>query len=179
MNVSKNASKIIIYRFLSPKTFATSSAFFWKYQDKLITANIKLDVLAIRQFPENFPFPEYVKFDSMFGLLNKLYERGFYRKLHLHFDEEINQEIINRLANVNGLVKLTYIFFRAIPFIFSALKNLEELMILAEAVADLEMLPNDLINLKCIHLYFPSIDNIVPFVKHSVEMNKIRIYTTK
>lgn len=42
-------------------------------------------------------------------------------------------------------------------------------------IADSEMMANNLINLKCIHLNEASIDTIMPFIRQSVKMQRIKV----
>lgn len=72
------------------------------------------------------------------------------------------------------MVKL-FVYYSTNPLSFSALESLEELSTFkSDTVADLEILPNNLINLKRIYFNYASIDDIKPFIKQSVEMQKIR-----
>lgn len=49
-------------------------------------------------------------------------------------------------------------------------------MVSGKSVADLEILPNNLINLKYIRFASASIDDIMPFIRRSVDLKRISIY---
>lgn len=101
------------------RKFVTSFRDFREDQDKMMASNLRLDDLAI----EHCRSMEDVEFDSMIDLLNRLYERGFYRKLSLYIDTFTNKKRINQLAAMNGLNKLLVTHLDGL----SALKNIEEL----------------------------------------------------
>lgn len=88
----------------------------------------------------------------------------------------LEKKEIDQLTTVNGLVKL---WDWQNPFIrrsFSALKNLEHLdFVASEGIADFKELPHSLVNLKRIGFLRASIDDIMPFVRQSVAMQKIKI----
>lgn len=130
--------------------------------DNIMRANTKLNDLVIQDHFQR----DDSKFDSMINMLTKLHEHGFYRKLHFS-KINLNQMKINQLATLNGLVKL-HALSDAEPITFSALKY-------PRIIDDLEMLVKNLTNLKCIGFDYSTIDDIMPFIRHSVEMQKIYI----
>lgn len=148
--------------------FTTNEKLFWKNRRKFIAVDVKLDDLAI-----HMPCSNINKLRLICDLLNRLHRRGFYKKLQLHFDIIWNEETINRLASLNGLVKV-YVVICIVPF--TALKKLNELYVAySDDVADLKMLPKNLTNLKRIHFTEASIDSIMLFIRRSVEMNRIKV----
>lgn len=116
-------------------SFCTSSQCLWINRNELMQINIKLDELEIKHFyPDHyyrFPgIPCYMK--DICDILNQLYDRGFYKKLHffiLELDETINQQF----SSLKGLEKLTISNLTQTNFI--ELINLKELAILDAANA--------------------------------------------
>lgn len=108
----------------------------------------------------------------MIELLNRLYERGFYRKLSLSSCPHSNKKRVNQLAAMNGLNKLVSMYVDGL----SALKNIEELTLgSSEEFSDLDMVAKILINLKIIRFLRARIDDLLPFLKRSVNMQKIKV----
>lgn len=67
----------------------------------MLAAHIKLYELAI-----DMHIMEGFLNAPIIHLLNKLYERGFYKRLQVYLVNILNQETVDRLATVSGLVKL-------------------------------------------------------------------------
>lgn len=156
------------------RIFGVCALLLWRMKNEIIAANIKLDVLAIRM--DNFCVREsFFEFDLFFNLLNNLHERGFYRKLNLYLDSICSQEQINQLATLNGLTKLHIAKYKK-PYAFSSLNKIDELHVeKSDCIADLEILPNNLINLKRITFNRAGIDDIMPFIRRSVELQTITV----
>lgn len=155
------------------RTFATNLTFFWENRNKMMSANIKLDDLGIRIDTINNGNLE----KSTSGLLNELYDRGFYRKLQLEIPYGINQEQMNRLGSLNALNKLFYPNSCGPDRItFPKLNNLEELYVDdSEHVVNFKMMVNVCINLKRIHFLLAGMDDIMPFIKRSADMQAIKV----
>lgn len=149
------------------RKFATIDEVFWKNRSKLMANNVKLDELAIEVKNEN-------NLEPLIDFLNKLHERGVYKKLQLYFCNEMNQNVFNELTAVKGLVKVKTIRGK---YIISALTNLEEICVYdRKDIADLEDLSNNNpVNLNRIHFNYASIDDILPFIRRSVGMQKIKV----
>lgn len=86
----------------------------------------------------------------------------------------MNQDVINELCFVN--VTKLYVHACCEPIEFSILRNLEELYVkVSKYVADWEMLPNNLINFKHIHFTLACIDDIMPIIRRSAKMQRIKV----
>lgn len=165
--------KIPSFLSLNPniRQFSTSAKWLSANSENLMKANIKLDVLDIQHYYSSGPY----NFDLIINMLKKLYEHGFYRKLQYAISRLSKKKLI-QLATLNGLVQLHAVVYSE-PLTFSAFKNLEELRLTAPTnIDDLGTLPKNLINLKRIGFRKASIDDIMPFVKHSVVMQKIYVH---
>lgn len=141
----------------------------------LLASNVKFDDLAIKvdYFDNNDNF--YSEFDSLCHLLNELHVRGFYRNLQLYSYYDFDEEIYDLLDPVNDSITKFSIFDADNELAFSSFKNLEELRLPNIELGGSEILANDLINLKGIHFIRASIDDIMPFIKRSVKMQKIKV----
>ncbi|XP_031633905.1 uncharacterized protein LOC116347460 [Contarinia nasturtii] len=153
------------------KQFSVDVVLLWSNRELFKNSNIKLDILAI-----NYDFDDdKIEFDLFCRLLNELYEHGFYKKLHFYSAYGVNQEVIDQLASVKGLVE-----FRSGSsddcINVGALSSLEELRVYeSRFVTDLKTLPHMLLKLKRICFYFASSDDILPFICHATNLNKIKV----
>lgn len=153
------------------RKFATNTALLWKNQHNMMAAEIKLDDLAVWMFELNGD-----KLKPMCDTLNKLHERGFYKKLQLYFFKVLNQNVLDQLINLNGLVKISIDWDKLIKFNVSALKSLEELhAYTSEKIGDLDILATDIIHLNRIHFVVANINDIIPFIRRSEKVQKIKV----
>lgn len=155
------------------RTFLIDSTYFLANNHSLFESKIKLDVLSLKIL-NNYDF-NHLK--ACCRLLNELYENGSYEQLQLDYasDNLIEQVHINQLISLKRLVKLTM----NLPsrFTLSALVNLEELCVRnTDNIEDWMGLPNSLVNLQRIELYFASADDIFMFMPGSkIKFNKNRL----
>lgn len=117
--------------------------------------------------------------DALYDLLNELRRRGFYERLKFYALFEMSQTNVDRLASLNSVVKLHGTYMNSVDL--SGLKSLEELhfgpspgITYASNVA--QWLPN----LKRIEFWAEcaedcSIDEVLPFIKYGVNLNKIKL----
>lgn len=86
------------------------------------------------------------------------------------------QEHIDKLARVNGLVRISEMnSFDKLSY--SGLKNVEELDLgTSKNVTDSNLFPDKLVSLKRISFTEARIVDIMPFICRSVEMHEIKIY---
>lgn len=136
----------------------------------MLAAHIKLDELAI-----DMHIMEGFLNAPIIHLLNKLYERGFYKRLQLYLVNILNQETVDRLATVSGLVKLCA-NVRSVAVRLSALKDLEEISwFKSDDIADLKILASNCINLERISFDSASIEDIMPLIRQAVELQRIKL----
>lgn len=145
------------------RKLGTSGPFLWKNRDSMKNAsNIKLVELMVCvtvSHPQFGPFRD---------LLDDLYERGFYRRLKLKTSDKFKPEQIH----VKGLVKLSSHFCGKLAV--SSFKSLEELCMLEDSkIMDVESAAINLVNLKRLLVATASVDDIQPFIRRSVELQKI------
>lgn len=176
----KRNNNIVMFLEINPniRKFIISDDILLKHQALMLNAKIGLDVLSVTL--SNC-------WKEILDLLNELYMRGFYKKLHLNFEYLIKHpEIFNHLAKFDGLVGIT---LHMLPCDsvnrVSALQNLRELGVqiclqgVAENITNFETIATNLINLKSIRFDAISIDALMPFIQRSVSMQMIRIRNMK
>lgn len=71
------------------QTSSTDSYSLWENRHSFLNIDICLDRLAIEFISDNLA-------DNVITLLNELYERGFYKRLHI-YPTEISNEYVNRM----------------------------------------------------------------------------------
>lgn len=134
-------------------------------QEKMLLSTVKLDQLVINIVDRC----TFATLNQMCDLFNELHKRGFYRKLKLKLCIQ-NQGEIDQLASLNVLAEL--------DVKLAPLKDLEELcMFTTRLIDDFDLLANELINLRRIYFYLANISDILPFVRRSVELLRIMVYS--
>lgn len=140
---------------------------FWSNRELFKNINIKLDTLAINYHAgiESHLFSQF---------LNELYERGFYKMLHIR-TYVMQKEMIDEFAKLKGLAKLCIVFCMH-PISVGTLTNLEELCVCHSCVVnDLKSLPHILPKLKHIEFVDACSDDILPFIRHAVRVKKLKV----
>lgn len=153
------------------RKFGTNADYLCASRELIENANgIKFDDLAIC-----FCGDTDIDFLAFCTILTELYERGIYQRLQLYHWGKMSQHILNLLASIDGLVKLNINCYEK-RLELSILCDLEELYVYnSECIADMEIVANELINLKRIHFYRANADDIIPFMRKSVELEKIKV----
>lgn len=152
------------------KRFSVNMQTLWSNRELFKNINLKLDVLAI-DYNKNG-----IDLNTFFRLLNDFHEHGFYKKLHFYYGySRFQQEIIDELVSVKGLVKLRAKMDTQHVTV-SNLRNLEELCINESCfITDLKSLPNILTKLKRIQFGKASSDDILPFISQATDLEKIKV----
>lgn len=118
--------------------------------------------------------PESVK--MLWDLLIQLHNQGFYKRLLL-CTPSVDQELSNKLTAVPGLETLRIDRFQesfSIPLLSES--ELKDLIILDGLnVKDAEILANGLVKLERLHVDQSTIEAILPFIRQSKKLNKIKI----
>lgn len=170
--------------------FATTMHCLWQHRDAIKSANgIKLNELAIKVVDDmdffdmiltaiatNNPIRNVtVEFGAFCDFLNELYGLGVYKRLHLYYCKIVhfieNQDI-ERLATINGLVELD---LHRCHNVLPALSSLEELRIKESRMIDPEAMATNLVNLKRLWVCSARPEEIIPFIRKSTELDKIRV----
>lgn len=155
----------------SLRSFATNASFLWKFRQTFEWISINLDDLAI-----DIDHLTVSKFDTIVKLLQKLLQNGFYRRLHLYTSSlQLSQSSVDKLVPLHALEK---IYLRNIKnnVTFHRLVNLKELGIyLCSSSTIFESLAKDLVNLERIYFWKATVHNLVPFIRHSAKLQKIKV----
>lgn len=112
------------------------------------------------------------------SLLNELYCKGLYKRLHVYSADESDIDIFSKL---NGLSKLHYSRIDVVavqgikPTILGGLKELAFEASLSSSSADMEKLAKSLVNLERLCIYKGGYNEILPFIQYSKFLKKIRI----
>lgn len=186
-----NISELNTFFELNPncRSFSTSSLLLLRNQDDFMSSTIKLDVLEIKENGHGF-FNDFGhlnirdfrnvrdfgdkgrRLSTLFKLLNQLYERGFYKQLHLRMSG-IDQKSTDKLINLHALEKLSIrSFVRSYSLNFLA--DLKELAIFdTTMVEEMERIARGMTKLERIYLSKGTEADILPFVQHSIHLNRI------
>ncbi|XP_031633817.1 uncharacterized protein LOC116347382 [Contarinia nasturtii] len=151
--------------------FSTTIGFWSKNSNIFLNSNVKLDILEIKEF---YVYPRSnVHSKIPLELLNQLHEQGFYKQLYIYIDD-CDEERSTSLGSVNGLELLCIRSFEK-TYNLTQLTNLRELIILGGSIAeDMEILANCLTNLERLYVDEANIDDILPFIRRSPKLNKIK-----
>ncbi|XP_031638040.1 uncharacterized protein LOC116350393 [Contarinia nasturtii] len=153
------------------KHFSIDMGLLWSNRAFFINSNIKFDTLRIIHRRD-------VEFDSFCRLLNEFHECGFYKKLRFGYMYDIEQETINQLASVKGLVMFG-VDLKGHNINISSLINLEELCVSgrydSNFIMDCTSLRDKFLKLKRIDFYGVSFDNLIPFIFFAKNVNKINV----
>ncbi|XP_031632434.1 uncharacterized protein LOC116346492 [Contarinia nasturtii] len=149
--------------------FSTTSEFWWYNRNIFLSSNIKLDILELKEFDFYCTKTSKIPLDS----LNQLHEQGFYKRLYIYVDR-VDEEFSTLLASLKGL-ELLCIRRLNESYNLTQLTNLRELIILAGAKAKyMEILANGLTKLERFYIDRASIEDIMPFIRRSPKLNKIK-----
>ena len=152
------------------RSFAIDSDCLWNNRNLIMTAQVNLDRLAIDS--ENF------ETDYFYQLLNELHAIGVYKKLQFYL-LNIDERSINPIASLTAMDKL-YSQLLDEDVAFPYLTNLKELCIGCTInITDMNALAKSLVNLEQIQFLVAHSNQIVPFVRHSTKLTKIKVKSLK
>lgn len=166
----------------SVRSFSTSSTCLWNHKDEFLKSNVKLDILEVKFFSTYYDVDsddsDFSIMSSICNLLNELYERGFYKRLHFYVPR-LNHKCSELLVSVHGLEKLCIKEFSE-SFNLVHLTNLKELDILNGGNAgDMEILSNSLVNLQRLFLRNASYNMLLPFIRRSMKLMKVKLFPNR
>ncbi|XP_031639424.1 uncharacterized protein LOC116351463 isoform X1 [Contarinia nasturtii] len=167
----------------SISTFSTSANCLWHNRHAFRNSEKALHILEVK-----FVHPIGSDGPSMqliFNLINELYDQGFYKRLHLYV-ASVDEEINVLAASTKNLDKLCIKLFdyanQTLPVSVKELVILEynKEMTIAQsanyiAVNPMEMLANELTNLQRLYMVNASFDDILPFIRKSTQLKKIKL----
>ncbi|XP_031639055.1 uncharacterized protein LOC116351136 [Contarinia nasturtii] len=153
--------------------FSTTSIMLWQNGDVLLDSNAKLDILQVTKFDNYKWTSSYRKhtFETSLELLIRLHERGFYKRLYIYISIAHEEEITSFIS-LKGLEFLCVVYFD------KSLAQLTNLRILimcgCGSAEDMEILANGLTKLERLYIRRGGIDDIMPFIRRSLKLNKIK-----
>ncbi|XP_055306354.1 uncharacterized protein LOC129570682 [Sitodiplosis mosellana] len=157
------------------RSFSTSSRCLWENRHELLKCKAELDRLEIEML-DNF-YRQLIDMQLICELLNQLYERGFYQRLHL-FVKRVDQKCSEQLASVYGLECLSIRQFSR-SYSLPLLTNLKVLTILnGSNTNDMDILAKNLVNIERICFQNATHSDILPFIRRSVRLNKVKFVPT-
>lgn len=144
--------------------FRTNSDFLLSHRDIFLKCKLQLDVLEI-----------YLRGNKCFELLNQLYEIGFYKRLYI-FCADDDKNCISLVPLSPLGFETLYIPYDDDSYNLTKLTHLKELSLTAKPdFEEMQILANSLVNLERLYLaYCDNVDNILPFIRHSQKMKKIK-----
>lgn len=153
------------------QSFATTATFMWNQMHTFKMICFELDDLAIDMNFSTLPYADLV----LNGLF-ELQQRGFYNRLHLYgLGVQINQEFINKLSKLNGLVKIYLRNFVA-GISFAPLCGVKELGVyLCPIYNDLTSLARDFINVERVYFWKAAPKHILSFMRFAKKLKKLKI----
>lgn len=168
------------------RTFSTNGQFLWINRHQFLNSSAKLDVLEIRmtRVSRGYPADEFgddeTRMPTICQLINQLFERGFYQRLHFYIDSDYVITRIDDVASLKGLEKL-YIWDFAPSFTLKPLTIVKELIILRGIKnIDLEQLTAEqCARLNHLYLRSESFDDMLPFVRKMENLHKLTLLPSK
>lgn len=159
------------------RSFSISSHCLEMNRKYLMQAKIKLDLLEIKHFDSGFYFyhVEKLSIQSMCTILNQLFERGFYQKLHLYV-KDIDKESIDRMTSIQGLERFSVKEVNGTAQFLSNLSNLKELSIFDCCNDDFEEVARNLVKLERLLIQNVTYDNMLAFIRRSPKLKVIKVF---
>ncbi|XP_031637985.1 uncharacterized protein LOC116350355 [Contarinia nasturtii] len=152
------------------QSFSTTFHFLWENRECYLDSNIKLDQLNI----QGDCYLEH-GMDRICGLLNTLYEQGFYRRVHMHASFIYEQEDWDQILSVRGMEKL-YLVSVGIDIKFPPMSNLREFGTkFGSQLGDYETIAKNLVNVERIYFYQMKSDTFIPFMRFAPRVEEIKI----
>ncbi|XP_031637262.1 uncharacterized protein LOC116349803 [Contarinia nasturtii] len=164
-------------------SFTTNVTFLMENQDKFLASNIRLDTFGVKIHRQSFRFRMVdLQLNTMtmtFQLLNQLYERGFFKQLHLHVTY-IDAEYTNAMMSLYGLEKLCINrIIRNSTFNLHRVNTLKELAIFdILPTFDVDVLAQELTRLESLYICRATYGDILAFTRYATKLNRIILKDT-
>lgn len=161
----------------SLRSFLTTPQMLWANQHTLLQSNAQLDKLSIDMpFSKKFNSAEVCSLKSLFDLLNSLYERGFYKRLHLQIDV-FDHEFAEHFASLRALESIRIHDYFHEDCCIPNSNSLREMQFDDEVRhrCDLSPFSTNLPNLQSLVFDTATSDDVLPFIQNSTKVNNIKI----
>lgn len=165
------------------KRFSTIIQCIWTNREAFLKSKAKLDILEVKIFHYYFLDNRENSNDHIEKILNpirklfdELFEHGFYKRLFLYVSDVEDEHASKFITSLKGLEKMCIREFSQM-FDLPQLISLKELAIFEGANAeDMEIFANSYTNIQRLHVCNASIDHILPFIRRTPNLNKIKVF---
>lgn len=164
-----NGNELKTFFVLNPnvRTFSTDSPSLWENRETFLTCDVKLDKLAVEFTSKDVAV-------SVVDLLVELFERGFFKRLHV-YSAFGSQRHLERMLSLPLAQSLEMLHINQHDFANDVC--LENVTVLGNSnYFHLENLPEKLPNLERVYFYEISTDDILPLIKYSPKLRTIKIF---
>lgn len=154
------------------RVYSVNSTFLLLHHSLLLESNIKLDRLDIEVDQD---------VNVTYNLVSKLYNRQFYKQLHLHcpYGDEYFRGQAHHLSEFHNLEKLYFISrvkFTLTKLTLNVIKELDiERLKTFQSDQDLAQITSNLINLQYIKLYFADLEEIMSLLCYVPKLKRIDV----
>lgn len=153
----------------SIRSFSVDANCLWQNEDAILNANVKLNDLIVDIYGWEF------RIESVSSLLNRLYEQGFYRRLHI-YAPYTDQSTTEQIAVLQGLDKLYLSNYIAYAIFLPHLNDLKELSFRScPEFFEVEIIAAKFASLERVFFEQANPSDILPFVHRLVNLNKINV----
>lgn len=156
-------------RNFSVRSFSVDANCLWQNEESILGANVQLNDLIVDIYGWEF------RIDSIASLLNRLYERGFYKTLHVYapYIDQQTTEIIAALPCLDKLYLSNYI---AYAIFLPQLHNLKELSFRScPEFFEPEILATKFPSLERVFFEQANFSDILPFIHRLAKLEKINV----
>lgn len=150
------------------RNFSTFSRCLLRNAKELIESNTKLENLKVECYTHMG-----ITFDTEANimLLKKLYENGFYKRLHIKFITSPTQKFCEQIVSLHGLESLNYKISEG-DRDFSHLTSLQNITLMPENIHKKAIIMN-LVNLRHITIPLATFEDIMLIISHSKKLREI------
>lgn len=151
--------------------FETNSEFLWENRHSIKAAKVSLNELAISIDST------YIDLKSTFQLLNELHDLGFYKRLNAYFKMLISDRtILDELMQLKSITKIYVDGYCGKRLALSSFNDLREICFQRSImIANTDTTARNLQNLELIHFHRAKLTHVIPFLRQSKELKKIKI----
>lgn len=157
---------LFLKRHTGIKTFSTDAICLLENQENILELKLKLDTLKIHD-------SNAYNIQPLCTLLKELYERGFYKRLHLEMDCS-RQEVLDNFASLDALESLIFKSFGK-DCKLTQISSLKDLLFVGRFHHEIQSEVISLMNLEHLVLHTATFDNLMQFARELVKLMKIKV----
>lgn len=151
------------------RRFATEGRFLQVNQHWMLESSVQLNQLDVVL---NSTFKKEIAL--VCGILEALFNHGFYHKLHFYLYFEFEQDDLNRIASLHGLERIHF-KFKTINVVWPEIPQLKSFCKENDHYFDLKVLAKSFLNIQEICFQYANIDKVLPFMHRCSKLKVIRI----